>query len=120
MTFEMILSIASSAVIFLCALLRLNTLRASRPRLSWNAALEVVGLALVLAGSIGMIAEWFVANLDFFSDSVLVLGCALFAIAITRGQLPALAAQLHGWDGTERRRMRAATEFIEKRFQRTR
>jgi hypothetical protein len=111
-------------VIFATVCLRLNVLKAERHTLSFWIALEVMGLAALLAGCAGSIGEWFLPNAEFHAETIVLCGAAMFAL----GSRAARSAR--SWRacraGTARSaatvdarcRLLHAHEFLEGRFQR--
>lgn len=100
---EQLVSIASAGVIFVAVCLRLNVLKAEQRTMNpWSLA-EVLGLVGLLGGCAGSIGEWFLENAEFHSETIVLAGAAVFAVAISRGALCQVAARLHGWDGSDRR-----------------
>lgn len=120
---EQLLSIVAASIVFIAAVLRLNILKAERHTINaWRVA-EVLGLAALMGGCAGMVGEWFLVNAEFHAETIVIVGCAMFAAGVSRGQLCQLVARLQGWDGGNRRsRGREhplhADEFLENRFRR--
>ena len=115
MNLEMAMSIVSCAVVFVAVLLRLNAMRAADVQPMWWGFVQVSGLALILTGCVGVVAEWFLPRAEFHAETVLVVGLALFAFAISRGQFHQVVAHLQGWDGQDRRRRPLRAEEFEAR-----
>lgn len=101
--FEGWFSIMGSGIILGCAALRVNLLSYQRHAVHLWLVLEVLGLAGLMCGQAGSIAEWFLPNAEFHSETIVNLSTAAFAIGLTRFNLCQVAARLLGWDGGDRR-----------------
>jgi hypothetical protein len=95
---EQLISITASAVVCLCALARLNELKADRGSLTPWLVLEVAGLALVAGGAMGMAGEWFLAGEELYAETIFVSGAAIFAVGVTRTLRRQAASLLHRVD----------------------
>jgi hypothetical protein len=102
---ETCLSIVAAAVVFLAAVLRLNMLKAARHSVTVWRVLEVLGLAGLMGGTMGVIGEWFLPQADFHAETIVITSLAVFCVGISRGphQLCQVVARLQGWDGQDRR-----------------
>lgn len=118
---EQFLSILAAGVVFTTAVLRLNLLKAGEHKVTFWRVAEVLGLAGLMGGCMGLIGEWFLENAEFHAETIVIVSAAMFSIGVARGQLCELVARLQLWDGCDRRvgnSTLTADEFLEARFNR--
>lgn len=118
---EQFLSILAAGVVFTTAVLRLNLLKAGEHKVTFWRVAEVLGLAGLMGGCMGLIGEWFLENAEFHAETIVIVSAAMFSIGVARGQLCELVARLQLWDGCDRRAGNStltADEFLEARFNR--
>lgn len=101
---EQLLSIVASSVVFVMVALRLNALHAKRAHINAWRIVEVLSLAGLMGGCMGVIGEWFLTNAEFHAETIVMTCAAAWAMS-----------RLEGWDGEERRSL-TAYEFLEHRF----
>lgn len=79
MIIEQLVNILAASVVLLFALSELNTLSCEWERLDHWQILEVIGLVVIAGGAIGTIGEWFLEPAELSSETILLVGCALYA-----------------------------------------
>lgn len=105
---EQLVSIGAAIAVFIAAALRMNLLKLGRGCGPFQ-VLEALGLILLMGGCAGTVGEWFLPMADFRAETLVITGCALALVGISRGS-PCDAVPRIRWDGIERRLARRARQ----------